>query len=104
MNGDRRLIHQDHQFVEDPFQDEVNALIRPVRLDLDATPIAADPLRVAQSWKLGLPDPGRADRMALAIEPRRRSFECEVPEAIEREGRATTHGVNIHFLAPRWTW
>ncbi len=83
--------------MEDSFHDEVNALTRPVRRDLDAAPIASGPLRVAQRRKLGLPDPGRTDRMALAVEPRRRTFEFKVPEPIERQRRATARYVNIHL-------
>ena len=73
MDGDRLLIDQDHRFVEDALHDEKDALARPIRRDLDAAPITSGPLRVAQRRKLGLPDPGRADRMALAVEPRRRA-------------------------------
>src|SRR6202034_2449437 len=101
VNGDRCVIDQDHRLVEDSFHDEMDAPIRPVRRDLDTAAIASGPLSVAQRRKLDLPDAGCADRMALAIEPRRRSFEYEIPEAIEREGRATTYGVNIHFMAPQ---
>src|SRR3984957_20926162 len=97
MDGDRRLVHQDHRLVEDPFHDEVDVLVRPVGRDLDATPIAAHPLRVAQSRKSGLPDPGRANRMALAVEPRGRALKFEVPEAIQRQRWATARDVNIHL-------
>jgi hypothetical protein len=38
--------------------------------------------------------------MALAVEPRNWPFELEVPEAIECQHWATTHGVDIHFMAP----
>ena len=84
MNGDRRFVDQDHQLVKNAFQNEHNALARPRARDLHAAPIASGPLRVAQRRKLGLPDPGRADRMTLAVEPRRWPFEFEVPEAVER--------------------
>jgi hypothetical protein len=96
VNGDRDPIHEDRRFVEDALHDEVNALIRPVRRDLDAAPIATHPVRLAQRRKLSLPDPGRADRMALAVEPRRRPFDSksQSPSSVSI-GRRPTASISI---------
>ena len=100
VNRDRDLVDQNHRLVEDALQNENNALSRPRRRYLDAAAIASSPLRVAQRGKLRLPDPGRADCMALAVETGRWTFEFEVPEAVERKRCAAARDVTIH-LAPR---
>src|SRR6185437_6147614 len=97
VDRDRRLVDEDHRFVEDALQNENNAFSRPFLRDLDAAAVASNPLRVAQCGKLRLPDPGRSDRAPLAVEPRGRTFEFEVPEAVERKRCAASRDVTIHL-------